>query len=72
MRIVARLVAAAVDLDVEAGRGQRVAQPLGPLDEGHAVGLALVEQAAGDRVGRVVEPVQVDVEERQAALRTPP
>ena len=67
-----RLVAGPLDADVEPARRQRVAEPLRPLDERDALDLALVDQAAGERVGRVGEPVQVEVEQRQAAARTRP
>ena len=63
-----RLVAGAVDHDVEPRRGQEVAHPLRPLDERDPAGLALVDHAARERVGAVGQPVQVDVEQRQPAL----
>ena len=44
-----RVVARAGDPDVESRRGQPGAEPLGPLDERDAVGLALVEEPVRDR-----------------------
>ena len=44
-------------------------EPVGPLDERHAGGPAVVvEQAATDGLGRVGQAVEVDVEQRQPAL----
>ena len=59
---IARIVARPQDAHVQAGHRQGGAQPLRPLDEGHALGLALVDQAAGQRIGRVRETVRVQVE----------
>ncbi len=49
-------------------RRHRLAQALGPLDQGHAVGLPFVEEPARERLAGVGEPVEIDVEERQPAL----
>ena len=59
-----------VDHDVQPGGRERGAEPLRPLDERDARRLPLVEQPARERVRGVVEPVEVEVEQRQPALRT--
>ena len=64
-----RLVAGPVDPRPRAGRvGSARVEPVGPLDERDAVGLALVEQPASDRLGRSRQAIEVEVEERQPAL----
>ena len=49
-----------------AGRVERVVEPVGPLGERDPLVLALVEQAAGQGVGRARQSVEVLVEERDA------
>ena len=62
------LVRRAGDPDLEPRRRQRVTHPLRPLDQGHAARLAVVDQAAGDGVTRVPQPVEVLVEQVEPAV----
>ena len=61
------VVPRSIDQDVEALGRQRVRQALRPFHQRDPFGLAVVDETAGQRLGRAGKPVQVHVEEWQPA-----
>ena len=53
--------------DLEPVGRERRAESFGPFDEGDPVRLALVEEPAADRLRRIGQAIEVEVEQRQAA-----